>query len=341
MMVQRDLFEPIVLEERLDPRFRSVAFDRAWAPARATMRGVFERMGDRDGNFVQQFQSDAFDARVWELYLFAAFDDAGFDIGLETGRPDFLLSGHGFEWAVEATIANPPGGDPPPPPLLDPERRRAYMEGELVVRLGGALYSKLQKQYWELPHVQDKPLVFALQSFASEDSLTFADTSLLNYLYALKTHGHYSTSGRLRISNEKIDAHTGSTKSVPSGFFDVPGAEHVSAVLWSNSGTAPKFARMGFQRGLDSAGIAMIRSGTRYVMDPDASKPAQFAYDVGARWETWQEGLVMAHNPRALKPLPREAFPGIVHHELDNGLVTSWIPPFHPFQSTTSIVVAR
>lgn len=335
------MFESVVDPDRLDLRFRTVACAPGWAPARAVMREVFARMGDRDGNFIQQMQSDAFDARVWELYLFAAFEAAGFEVRLEDHRPDFLLRGNGYEWAVEAMIANPPGGAPPPPSLLDPQKRLEYMEGELVVRLGGALYSKLQKEYWRLPHVRGKPLVFALQSFASEDSLTFADTSLLNYLYGLKTHGKYSADGRLQISNEKIHAHTGRTKSVPSGFFDSPHAEHVSAVLWSNSGTAPKFARMGFQQGIDSAGIRMRRVGTRYVMDPDASTPAQFSYDVGSRWEAWQEGLVMAHNPHALSPLPRAAFPGIVHHELEDGLVTSWLPPFHPFQSTTSIVVAR
>jgi len=28
---------------------------------------------DVDGNFIEQFQTTGFDARIWELYLFAAF----------------------------------------------------------------------------------------------------------------------------------------------------------------------------------------------------------------------------------------------------------------------------
>jgi len=53
---------------------------------------------------------------------------------------------------------------------------------------------------------------------------------------------------------------------------------------------APKFARMGFQRGVDSRGIRMIRTGVRYVMNPDVDVPATFSYEVGSRWEPSEEG---------------------------------------------------
>ena len=33
---------------------------------------------DVDGNFVQQFQSTGFDARLWELYLYALFTEQGY-----------------------------------------------------------------------------------------------------------------------------------------------------------------------------------------------------------------------------------------------------------------------
>jgi len=76
-------------------------------------------------------------------------------------------------------------------------------------------------------------------------------------------------------------------------------------------------------------------------MDPDADEPAQFSYEVGSRWEPWEEGLVIAHNPKAALPLPEEAFPGIVHHEVTaDGLVRSTMPPFHAFRSRTAIVVS-
>ena len=54
-----------------------------------------------------------------------------------------------------------------------------------------------------------------------------------------------------------------------------------------------------------------------------------------------EEGLVIAHNPRALVPLHEDAFSGIVHNELaENGLVRSTLPPFHAYRSRTLIVVS-
>lgn len=304
------------------------------------MRETFARMGPRDPNFIEQFQTGGFDARVSELYLFAAFDGAGFDISAVDDAPDFLLCGHGREWAVEATTANPSGGDPPPPFPEDLTELQRYIDGELVVRLGSALFSKLNKRYWELPHVADKPLVLAIQNFASEDAQQLADTALADYLYGRRTFGEFDDDGRLKIYSAEIREHVGS-KTIPGHFFAIPEAEHISAVLWTNSGTVAKFARMGFQRGLDSKGIRMTRAGLRFVMNPDADVPAQFSYDVGSRWESWEEGLVMAHNPRARLPLSVEAFPGIVHHELnEEGLVRSTLPSFHAYRSRTLIVVS-
>jgi hypothetical protein len=214
-----------------------------------------------------------------------------------------------------------------------------YIDGELVVRLGSALFSKLNKHYWELPHVAGKPLVLAIQNFAGKEAQQLADTALIDYLYGLRTFGEVDTDGHLKIYNAKIDEHVGS-KAIPSNFFAIPKAENISAVLWTNSGTVAKFARMGFQRGLDSRGIKMRRVGLRFVMNPDSDIPAPFNYEVGSRWESWEEGLVLAHNPRALIPLPEDSFPGVVHHELaENGLIRSTLPPFHAIRSRTVIIV--
>jgi hypothetical protein len=47
------------------------------------------------------------------------------------------------------------------------------------------------------------------------------------------------------ITHTPIDKHKSGTKETPSAFFAQPNAENVSAVLFSNSGTIPKFNRMG------------------------------------------------------------------------------------------------
>jgi hypothetical protein len=159
-----------------------------------------------------------------------------------------------------------------------PGRASAHIDGELAIRLGGALFSKLSRRSWELPHVAGKPLVLAIQNFAREQSLHFADTALAHYLYGFRSYSERSPDGRLLVYTADVEAIQGEGgKSMPSNFFATPGAEHISAVLWTNSGTVAKFARMGFQRGLDSQGIHMARAGLRFVADADADLPEPFS----------------------------------------------------------------
>jgi hypothetical protein len=336
-----DIFDPAASQSRLDERFKLVADDPRYAPARATMRATFAKMGERDPSFIRQFQTDGFDARCSELYLYAALDAAGFDVSMIGEAPDFMVSGHGHEWALEATTANPSGGGPPPPVPDDRAELQRYIGGELIVRLGSALYSKLTHRppYWELPHVAGKPFVVAIQNFASDDSLHFADTALVHYLYGFQSHAERAPDGRLITYTVDVEMIKGNKKEISSGFFPTDGAEHISAVLWTNSGTVMKFVRMGFQRGLDSGGIRrMTRVGLRFVPGGEADLPAPFAFDVGDRWESWEVGLVMAHNPNALLPLSDDCFPDIVHHSIGpDGEYRGLYPSFVAFNSKTKI----
>lgn len=328
-----NLFAPVFPDDQLHPSFRQVARLAGYAPSRAMMQEVFSRMGDRDGNFVQQFQTDGFDARTWELYLYATFDSLGYTIDVSHAQPDLLLEGRGLRWAVEATTANPSADGAQTAPE-SPAERAEYLREELPIKLGSPLLSKLRKRYWERPHVAGLPLVLALQSFATEDSLHYADTALTDLLFGLRTTGIRRPDDKLEIISTPIETHAG-TKIIPSNFFGQRDAEQIAAVLWSNSGTVAKFGRMAYQEGLASTGLRMRRWGTRYVMDPNVSDPAQFEYEVGARYEGWAEGLVLIHNARAMHRLPYEALPEAVHHELQDGRVVSTLPRFHAFNSIT------
>jgi hypothetical protein len=81
--------------------------------------------GDVDGNFVEQFQTTGFDSRLWELYLFAAFSEMGFNIDRIHAVPDFTCVNPLTAFCVEATTVNPtrdPNGEiVPPPPTETPE----------------------------------------------------------------------------------------------------------------------------------------------------------------------------------------------------------------------------
>jgi hypothetical protein len=312
-------------------------------------RRVFADYVDRDGNFVEQFQTTGFDQRTWELFLFAYVRDAGFDVSPEHVRPDFMCEKNSVWVAIEATTANPAGGAPEPA-TLGGFKRRAQESGdevlrrlqdEVPIRLGSPLYSKLQRRYWELEHVAGKPLILAIESFAADDSLHFSDTGLASYLYGLWSVPSRTLSGDLLIREVPIKEHRDKDKVIPSGFFEQPDVEHISAVLFANTGTMPKFGRMGLQANIDAGSVGMIRVGFCYDHDPNASEPNLFVYDVAKReseWgepESWGEGMSMFHNPNALHPAEESLFPDIAHHRLEAGKPTATIPRFHPFISQT------
>ncbi|BCL59728.1 hypothetical protein DGMP_04210 [Desulfomarina profundi] len=68
---------------------------------------------------------------------------------------------------------------------------------------------------------------------------------------------------------EKIESHTWNGKTIPSKFFAQPGAENISAVLFTNSATITKFNRMGKLAGLGSKDVKLIRQGFMYNPDPE------------------------------------------------------------------------
>jgi hypothetical protein len=323
----------------MHPSFRKVLEAAGYEPSRVKMQEVYGRMGDRDGNFRQQFQTEGFDARVWELYLYAAFSDAGYVIDTDQAVPDFILSRGDLEWAVEATTANPRAGDPRRLPS-EPSQLLAYLSDELPIRLGSPLFSKLTKDYPALPHVAGKPFVIALQCFTTEDSLFLSETTITTYLFGRRAIGERRADGTLAVRYEDVGEHRAGDKTIPSGFFRQPGTDTVSAVLFSNSGTVAKFGRMAFQEGVRGEVIAMHRRGSRYVHDPDADEPAAFSYEVGSRYEPWAEGLVFIHNPGACHPLPADALPGAAHYRLEDGFITMVAPSFHAFMSQTVTVTA-
>ncbi len=337
------LFTPVVPDSQLNPLYRAVATLEGYRPARVMMERAFKRFHDVDGNFVQQFQTTGFNARVWELYLHALFEE--FDAApVRLERPDFRLRRNSRDVYVEAVTANPSGLSSPdaqPPPTVE-----ARMKDFIPVRLGGALYSKLNERYWDDPEVGRWPLVFAIESFTDSHSLLFSGAALANYLYGFTQRAILDAEGRLiDVKHTNITDHRLGTKIVPSGLFNQPLAEHVSGVLFSNSGTVPKFLRMGIQEGITfEKPVRVLRTGLRWDKDPSAAVPIPFSYEVGdpSYPEDWRQGLELFHNPRALNPIPRTFFYGVHQSRIDeDGAFVSEGPDFHPFASRTNIIVPR
>ena len=342
-----DFFAPRVPASRLDPSFVQLRDGEGFSPARELIGKMMRWHQDIDGNYVEQFQSAAFDARLLELYVYALLVENGFEVTHEGAAPDFLANDGNGELALEVTSVNPSldaqGQRVPPPPVNTPEEMTTYLKQYMPIKFGGPLTAKLRKRYWTQRHVAGKPLLFVIQDFHAPASMIRARTGLSIYLYGIDHDWHHDDQGHLVITPRRVSEHRWGDKVIPSGFFDLPEAENVSAVLFNNSATLPKFNRMGFVAGFGSRRVQMVRSGFALDPDPDAAAPTRFVQEVDDTYsETWSEGLDVFHNPHALQRQDPRHFPTAVHHFLEpDGQMRSLrlTGGFHPLASTTGIMV--
>jgi len=341
------LFDPVLPTDRLHPYFVHLVNEPANEPTRAALSDVYATFVDPDGNFLNDFQGEGFDARLSELYLHAYFSRSGFTLDRSHNRPDFMVTRDSLTVAVEATTANPSQGTATPGTqianLKSPDEIEAYVQGELAVRLSGPLLAKLKKQYWKLEHVKDRPLVLAIQAFHDKNSQEFTDTALTQYLFGLRATWTMSDDGELDVRAMPGEGHRKpSGKTVPTGFFGLPESEHISAVAFTNAGTHAKFTRMGYQMGVGNDTVFVVRTGSAFDSEPSAMLPACFSYNLDwpPRVETWGEGLVVIHNPRALHPIPDGFFPSAIDTRLEDGRIASIHRSWHPFASKTLVAHA-
>lgn len=345
-----DLFSPVVPPEKLNATFDFVRQGDHWIPARSIMSEMMRHYRDVDGNFVEQFQTSGFDARVWELYLYAALLEIGLFVSKPEPAPDFLVTDGRSKVFIEAVTINSTSGEPIPRPedapiLRSPEDILKLNKTKIPIKFRNALWSKLKRKtpYWTLPDVQGFPLVFAIADFHEKQSMAWTSTGLLHYLYGLSHDFWWDEDGNLIISSKPFEVHEYDGKSVPSGFFLQPGAENISAVIFSASGTMSKFNRMGRLAGFGHPDQLMMRVGFKHKHDENAAVPEWFLIEVepGKAIETWAEGISMYHNPNALHPVDSAMFPGIAHHFFEDGKIVSVLPEFHPYSSHTFNILPR
>lgn len=341
----KTLFDPGVPSEELHSGFKQILTSEGSEPTRWMLDDIYAQFPDPDGNFVQQFQTAGFDARFFELYLFAYFARCGFAVDRSHSRPDFLISQEGLTVAVEATTVNPSTSgviaklgktisD------LTPDEMLEYQQDELPIRFGSPLFSKLQAKYWELDQCKDMPLVFAIEAFHDKESLAFTDAALSTYAYGMNASAAFGQDAKLNFDWKSIDQHAVGSKQIPSNFFGQPDTEHISAIIFTNTGTTAKFARMGYQSGVGCDTITIFRQGHCLNMDPDALDPTWFEYHLDAPpfVESWGQGLVVLHNPECLHPIPQGFFPDAVETRRVEGKLRSEAPGWHPFVSRTIIL---
>ena len=341
-----DFFASAVAKEKLNRDFALISSLEGYTPAVEMIKPMMRWFEDADGNFIEQFQTTGFDTRLWELYLFASLVELGYAFDKTYPMPDFCARNALGELCVEATTVNPSrtltGELVPPPPLDTPEQMQDFQRQYMPIRYAGPLTAKLSKRYWEKENVRGRPLAFAIQDFHAPNSMLMSRTALPIYLYGMTWDWEKEASGKLIITPQKVSEHVYGQKIVPSGFFALPGAENVSAVIANASATISKFNRMGVLAGFGSKRVHMVREGTAANPDPNSELPAVFVHDVNAPdySETWVEGMDVFHNPKATHPLDPAMLPGAAHHWLrDDGQLESRVPKWQPFGSLTRILV--
>jgi hypothetical protein len=318
-----DLFEPDLAAEP-NPKFVNLRDSRQTSATRKAVAEVARWFNDLDGNFAKDFQSTGFDARLWELYLFASFTELGFTIDRSRPVPDFRLSRGERNVFVEAVTANPSYGrqfDISGPPPAPPEDFAQYIENEMPQKFGSPLRSKVLKEYWNAPDVQAHRFLIALADFHAPASMTWSHTALSFYLYGVGVELREEHPNYKKTIEKQLGDHVVGDKVVPTNFFGQEAHKHISAVIFSNAGTVAKFNRMGVLAGFGDPRVKLMREGGLYDFAPGAVDAIQFKVDVEDPdyEEGWADELEIYHNPNAVVPLDPDLFPSLTHFYYRDG----------------------
>lgn len=342
---------PNTKPDDLHPNFRLLLHTSGRAPARAVLKELGPWLAPSDPHFVKEFQTKQFDQRLWELYLWAMFRELGFDV-TQPEAPDFHCVAPRAEFTVEATTCAPSEGgvlaDHPNP--KSPEEMEEFLEGYMPMKFGNSLTAKLKKtnaageSYWERGPGAGKPFVLAIADFhkAAGDgefgSMTYSQGALWRYLYGHRIEWQLNN-GVLIGNAVKIEDHKFKSKSIETGFFDLEGAENISAVVFSNAGTLAKFERMGVDAGFAPDDHRYYRMGLRLNPDPNALTGTPFYEEVITNCgEHWSDEVQVFHNPNARFSLPLEVFSGTTQHKFVNGEHTSFTSGTPVLSSYTMIM---
>ena len=337
------------------PYFALLLETPAREPARAVIREIGPWLSPEDPHLIKEFQTRGFDQRLWEIYLWAAFREFGLDIS-QHEAPDFLCLGPGVDFTVEATTVAPSTSgalaEHPNPRGID--EMSVFLGNYMAMKFGSALHGKLTKtnaegkRYWERDTSKDKPFILAVADFhkpATENasgSMTYTQSALWQYLYGRRVSWRFEDDVLVTEFHD-VSHHKYSGKEIPSGFFDLPDAVHVSAVVFSNAGTLAKFDRMGVVAGFGSDDTKYIRVGLKQNPDANAVVGLPFTSDVSAGdyEEYWTDELQVFHNPNAKRPLPFEWLPGAIHHHFEDGRLKTFAPNDHVLSSYTMLMTVK
>ena len=340
-------------ESKLHPYFIQLTRNLAYRPAMKVIRELSPWIQPKDRHLEKEFQTSQFDQRIWEIYLWAALKELMFDVE-QLEAPDFLCKMEEEPlFTIEATTVAPSTSgvlSQIPDEPKDKKSLKRYNNGYMTIKFGSSLTSKLNKQptpYWEMPDATNLPLVIAIADFhRSGDgelpSMGYTHSALAPYLYGFESLVVRTKQGKYEVQSTPIKKHKYLDKEIPSGFFNLPNAENISAILFCNTGTIAKFNRMGVLAGFGETNFKYIREGMKYnVSDPVATEGVACAFDIqSAEYnETWSEELHLFHNPNARYPLHKNFFRNINQHFSKGNYLESEIYPTWIYSHTNIIKI--
>lgn len=309
-----NLFVPLVDEQKFHPQFRALLDSTYHHETRSYINMLYQRMGKPSRTFIQNYQTAGFHSHQFEIACFAYLESAGLNPKRPYPSPDFLASHNEFDLAFEATTANPKIQASDISLLEMKELSLQEIEEKANIdfprRMYAILKKKLRLNYDKLPQCAGKPLILMVAPFFEPGSAYYIDESLLNCLYG---------------NNSKIP-----------GFFHLEKAESVSAVMYCNAFTVPRFFRLGTTLD-DSANLIATREGWYYSPQPDGGlKIREYNFLVGAPSspkESWAEGVTVFHNPNARIPISTTLLPCSSYFSVQDAGLTREVHGFHPLTS--------
>lgn len=343
-----DLITPIVDKNKLNKLFKELIYNPVFDPACQLIKEIAKEFIDIDENLVEQFQTTGFNQRLWEILLYQFFKENGFNIRREGDNPDFFISKNIIKIAVEAVTSNPTDNDNDTEELIrlafdasNPELQKQAQRDiidQTTIKLGSALYFKLKKKYWDLDHIKGKPLIFGIEAFHHSHANNFPDYKMMSYLYGFIIKKEKDVYGNTVNRNEFLKEYTHKEKTIPFGFFNLEGAENISAVIFTNTGNIDKFNRIARQNGLGNKKVILSRVGTCYTPE-NPEKDFEYYVGDGRHTETWSEGFSVFHNPNALIPISKNIFEPNRQLWLTEKGFDGFMPDFFPYTSVTGGIV--
>jgi len=164
------------------------------------------------------------------------------------------------------------------------------LQDYVPIKIARALTRELNKTppYCEAEELGEIPFLLAVQDFHGPGTMRMVVPATTEDVFGVR---HSLVDGKRKI--ERITEHRFGRSTEASGFFFLPGAENISAVVVNPQGTITKFNRMGYLAGFGSRRVRMVRTGLRRgEFDRDGPMPKPFAHAVHAPDynETWWKG---------------------------------------------------